>query len=283
MTRITTLPTLPTRPADGHKGLFGRVLIIGGNDTMLGAPVLAGTAALRIGSGLVQIAMPKAMLAAALAVTPELIGLARGASMKPILDAAAMADVVVIGPGLGQSPAAKKLLLAVLKQDHETVVDADGLNILAAGKSWPKSIGGRAVLTPHPGEMKRLAKLLGKSSVPGDDDGRLALAMQAAQAFKQIVVLKGGRTVVTDGKQAYVNRTGDSSLSKAGTGDVLSGVIGSLIGQKMDRFSAAVAGVWIHGRAGEIAGHKLGQRSVLARDVIDALPAAIGEYEKMAG
>ncbi|CAN5463226.1 hypothetical protein BH10PLA1_BH10PLA1_09040 [soil metagenome] len=283
MTRITVLPSLPARPADGHKGLFGRVLVIGGNDTMLGAPVLAGTAALKMGSGLVQIALPKAVLAAALSVTPELIGLAREAAIKPILEAAAMADVVIIGPGLGQSAAAKKLLMVVLKQDHETVVDADGLNILAMGKSWPKAIGGKAVLTPHPGEMKRLAKLLGKSSVPSDDDGRLAMAVQAAQSFKQIVVLKGGRTVVTDGKQAYVNRTGDSSLSKAGTGDVLSGVIGSLIGQKMERLSAAVAGVWIHGRAGEIAGKKFGMRSVLARDVIDALPAAIAEYEKVAG
>ncbi len=281
--RITRLPPLPPRSPDGHKGLFGRVLIVGGNETMLGAPVLAGTAALRMGSGLVQIAMPKAMLPAALSVTPELIGLARGSAIKPILDAAAAAEVVVIGPGLGQSPAAKKLLLAVLKQDHVTVVDADGLNLLAAGKSWPKGIGSRAVLTPHPGEMKRLAKLLGKSEVPTDDDGRIALAVLAAKTFKQVVVLKGRRTVITDGDRVALNHTGDSSLSKAGTGDVLSGVIGSLIGQKMDRFEAATAGAWIHGKAGEIAGKSLGLRSVLARDVIDALPAAIAEYENQAG
>ena len=281
--RITQLPQLPPRPADGHKGLFGRVLVIGGNDTMLGAPVLAGTAALRMGSGLVQIAVPQAMLPAALAVTPELIGLARGAVIKPILDAAAMADAVVIGPGLGQSSAAKKLLIAVVKQDHATVIDADGLNLLAAGKSWPKGIGHNAVLTPHPGEMKRLAKLIGVKDVPSDDDGRMKLASLAAKSFKQIVVLKGNRTVVSDGQRVYVNRTGNSSLSKAGTGDVLSGVIGSLIGQGMDRFDAAVAGVWIHGKAGELAGESLGLRSVLATDVIRTLPTAIAEYERVAG
>jgi hydroxyethylthiazole kinase-like uncharacterized protein yjeF len=283
MMRIVQLPKLPERPLGGHKGLFGRVLIVGGNETMLGAPVLAGTAALRMGSGLVQIAMPKEMLPAALSVTPELIGLARGDAAKPVLDAAAMADAVVIGPGLGQSPAAKKLLMAVLKQDHATVVDADGLNALAAGKSWPKGIGRKLVLTPHPGEMKRLAKLIGESDVPSDDAGRLALAVRASKAFGQIVVLKGDRTVVTDGGRAYVNRTGNSSLSKAGTGDVLSGIIGSLIGQKMDKFDAAVAGVWIHGKAGEIAGKNLGLRSVLATDVIAALPLAIAAYEREAG
>lgn len=281
--RVTQLPQLPQRPLDGHKGLFGRVLVIGGNDTMLGAPVLAGTAALRMGSGLVQIALPKAMLPAALAVTPELIGLAHGVAIKPILDVAAQADVVVIGPGLGQSPAAKKLLLAIVKQDHASVIDADGLNLLAAGKTWPKGMGSNAVLTPHPGEMKRLGKLLGMEEVPKDDDGRIKLATLAAKTFKQIVVLKGGRTVVADGQRVYVNRTGNSSLSKAGTGDVLSGVIGSLIGQGMDRFAAAVAGAWIHGKAGEFAGESLGLRGVLATDVIRSLPAAIREYERLAG
>lgn len=281
--RITRLPQLPPRPIDGHKGLFGRVLVIGGNEAMLGAPVLAGTAALRMGSGLVQIAVHKTMLPAALAITPELIGLARGTAIKPILEAAKQADAVVIGPGLGQSPAVKKLLLAVLKQDHSTVVDADGLNLLAASKSWPKGVGSRAVLTPHPGEMKRLARLLGTADVPADDDGRVKLASLAARSFKQIVVLKGSRTVVTDGDRVYVNRTGDSSLGKAGTGDVLSGVIGSLIGQGMERFDAATAGVWIHGKAGEMAGRSLGIRSVLATDVIHLLSAAIAEYEQLAG
>jgi NAD(P)H-hydrate epimerase len=249
--RITELPKLPDRPNEGHKGLFGKVLVVGGSDTMLGAPVLAGTAALRMGSGLAYVSMPKAMLPAALSVTPELIGVGR--LSREVIGQAKLVDAVVVGPGLGQSPTAKKLLLALLKLDTEIIVDADGLNLLASGKAFPKGVS-KAVLTPHPGEMKRLAKLLGKSTMPTDDDGRLKLATLAASTFKQVVVLKGHRTIVTDGQRAYVNRTGNSSLSKGGTGDVLCGVIASLIGQGMSRFDAAIAGVWIHGKAGELAG-----------------------------
>jgi NAD(P)H-hydrate epimerase len=158
------------------------------------------------------------------------------------------------------------------------VLDADALNLLAAQKRWTE-FKAAAILTPHPGEMKRLAKLLNRSEVPADDDGRIEIAVLAAQQFKQVVVLKGHRTVATDGDRVYVNRTGDSSLSKAGSGDVLSGIIATLLAQKMDRFDAACAAVWIHGRAGEIAGQRLGLRSVLSRDVIDAIPGAIADYQ----
>jgi NAD(P)H-hydrate epimerase len=157
------------------------------------------------------------------------------------------------------------------------------LNLLAAGKRWPGFFKAHAVLTPHPGEMARLAKLFGRSEVPRDEAGRIEIAMTAANQFGQVVVLKGSQTVVTDGDRVYVNQTGDSSLSKAGTGDVLSGVVGTLLAQKMDRFDAAVAAVWLHGRAGELAGQRLGRRCVLARDVIDSLPAAIREYEQKVG
>jgi NAD(P)H-hydrate epimerase len=130
--------------------------------------------------------------------------------------------------------------------------------------------------------MARLGKLIGRTEVPADEQGRIELATEAANAFGQVVVLKGSRTVVTDGQRVYVNDTGDSSLSKAGTGDVLSGVVGTLLAQEMDRFEAATAAVWIHGRAGEIAGRRLGMRCVLAMEVIDALPQAIAEYEQKA-
>ncbi|HEY7089997.1 MAG TPA: NAD(P)H-hydrate dehydratase [Tepidisphaeraceae bacterium] len=282
--RIVTLPRLPDRPAEGHKGLFGRVLIVGGNDAMIGAPVLAGTSALRMGSGLVQIAVPRSILAPAISITPELIGLPlSGASAKELLTAADAADVLVIGPGMGTKPDAKSRLFRLIKLESPAVLDADALNLLAAEKKWPAGFKLKAVLTPHPGEMKRLGRLLKRTEVPKDDEGRIELAGLAANAFKQIVVLKGHRTVVADGERVYVNRTGDSSLSKAGTGDVLSGVIGSLMGQKMERFEAACAGVWLHGRAGELAGERLGRRSVLASDVIDALPEAIRAYEAEAG
>ena len=279
MERITTLPKLPDRPTEGHKGMFGRVLVVGGQENMVGAPVLAGTAALRMGAGLVQIAVPKSILAACLSITPELIGLGLAKGAKDLLDAAGAADALVIGPGLGQSPDARDRLLRLIRISKPALIDADGLNLLAREKRWPtKSFKAFAVLTPHPGEMQRLAKLIDRTDVPADDEGRIGLATAAANAFGQIIVLKGHRTVVTDGSRVYVNDTGDSSLSKAGTGDVLSGVIGTLLAQGMDRFEAACAGVWIHGKAGEVAGSGLGRRSVLATDVIGALPEAIGRY-----
>src|SRR3954471_20539797 len=251
--RIVTLPPLPARPLDGHKGLFGRVLVVGGNDGMIGAPVLAGTAALRMGGGLVQIAVPRAILHTALSITPELIGLGLGkaAGKDQLLAAAEQADAVVIGPGLGQTPEAAGRLTRLIRLDGKPmVIDADALNLLSKEKRWPTYFKARAVLTPHPGEMKRLGKLLGRTEVPTDDDGRIEIAAEAARAFGQIVVLKGHRTVITDGERVYVNRTGDSSLSKAGAGDVLSGVIGSLLGQQMEPFDAACAGVYLHGKAG---------------------------------
>jgi ADP-dependent NAD(P)H-hydrate dehydratase len=291
MNRIVTLSRLPDRPVEGHKGLFGRVLIVGGSDSMIGAPVLAGTASLRMGAGLVQLAVPRAILPACLSITPELIGLPLGVgNLKQLIEAAQLADAVVIGPGMGTKPDARRRLLQLIRLDKPMVIDADALNLLAAGNRWPGNFKATAVLTPHPGEMKRLSKLLaandpalrgrlGLNAVPSDDQSRIDLATRAARSFGQLIVLKGHRTIVAEGEKFYVNRTGDSSLSKAGTGDVLSGIIGTLLAQGMERFGAACAGVWIHGRAGELAGQKLGRRSVLARDVTDALPAAIREYE----
>jgi ADP-dependent NAD(P)H-hydrate dehydratase len=282
MTRIISPPSLPPRPRDGHKGMFGRVLVVGGSDGMIGAPTMAGRSALRLGAGLVEIAVPKSILAAALMITPELIGLGLGkaTAKEKLIDSAEKADAVVIGPGLGQSPDALLRLQRLVRLEKPMVIDADALNLLSKQKRWPAYFKANAVLTPHPGEMKRLAKLLGRDEVPTDDAGRIDIAAQAANAFGQIIVLKGGRTVVTDGTRVYLNHTGDSSLSKAGTGDVLSGMIGTLLAQQMDRFDAACAAVYLHGRAGEIAGEKLGMRCVLAHDVIAAIPVAAGEYER---
>jgi NAD(P)H-hydrate epimerase len=243
--------------------------------------VLAGTAALRMGSGLVQIAVPRTILPFALSITPELIGLPLGKGVgADLLDAARAADVLVVGPGMGQSGDAKARLMRLVRLDKPMVVDADALNLLAAQKRWPGYFKAPAVLTPHPGEMKRLGKLLGVSAVPSDDEGRSGLAASAAREFGQVLVLKGDRTVVTDGNRLYVNDTGNSALSKAGAGDVLSGIIASLIGQGMERFDAACTGVRLHGLAGEVAGEQFGLRSPLAREVIDAIPQAIALYEK---
>jgi NAD(P)H-hydrate epimerase len=258
------------------------VLVVGGNEEMIGAPVLAATSALRIGAGLVQIAVPRAILAACLSITPELIGLGLGkaAGKDQLLEAGEKADAIVLGPGLGRTPEAMRRLQRLVRLKKPMVVDADGLNLLSDLKSWPKYFKARAVLTPHPGEMARLGKLIGRKDVPTDDKGREEIAAEAANAFGQVVVLKGDRTVVTDGRRVYVNTTGDSSLSKAGAGDVLCGLIVTLLAQEVDPFDAACIGVHLHGRAGELAGGNLGRRSVLARDVIETIPAAIAEYER---
>lgn len=275
---IGTAPQLPPRPLDGHKGLFGRVLIVGGNDAMIGAPALAGLAALRTGAGLVQVATGREGLMAILSVVPELVGLPlrhRDAKRR-LRDAADVADAIVVGPGLGQRDDARDWVKQLIRIDKPIVLDADALNILAAGKAWPKQFVATGVLTPHPGEMKRLGRLLGIDEVPTDDDGRAELAARAATAFGQVVLLKGHHTVVSDGQRVYVNRTGNSALSKAGTGDVLSGILGALLAIEMTPFDAACSAAYVHGRAGEIAGERLGLRSVLARDVTDAIGQAIG-------
>ena len=279
---ISSPPPLPPRPREGHKGLFGRVLVVGGNDGMIGAPVLAGTAALRMGSGLVQIAVPRAILPYALSITPELIGIALGkaAGKDQLLEAAEAADAIVIGPGLGKTPEALARLTRLVRLAKPMVVDADGLNLLARQKRWPTFFKAHAVLTPHPGEMNRLNKLLKREEkTQSDDQGRIDNAIAAARRFGQVVVLKGDRTVVTDGQRVYLNTTGNSALSKAGSGDVLSGILGCLLGQGIDRFDAACAAVRLHGIAGEIAGEKVWLRSVLAREVIDAIPGGISRYE----
>jgi ADP-dependent NAD(P)H-hydrate dehydratase len=276
LTRVTVLPALPDRPAEGHKGLFGRVLVVGGNDGMIGAAAFAGTAALRMGSGLVQLAVPRSILGYCLTITPELIGLGlRKASGKDaLLDAGQNADAIVIGPGMGRTPEAHARLVRLARLDKPMVVDADGLNMIATEKRWPSYFKARAVLTPHPGEMARLGKLIGRKEVPSDDEGRIGIAVEAARSFGQVILLKGHRTVVTDGTRVYLNHTGDSTLSKAGTGDVLSGIIGSLLGQKVDRFDAAVLGAHLHGLAG-----RLGRRCALAREVLDAIPEALKTFE----
>ena len=281
MERITSPPALPPRPREGHKGTFGRVLVVGGNDGMIGAPVLAGTAALRMGAGLVQLAVPRSILAACLTITPELIGLGLGkaAGKDQLLEAGEKADAIVVGPGLGRTPEAEARLTRLVRLQKPMVIDADGLNILASMKKWPSFFKARAVLTPHPGEMGRLGKLLGRSEVPTDEEGRIGIASEAARAFGQVIVLKGDRTVVADGRRVYVNSTGNSALSKAGTGDVLSGMLGTLLAQEMDRFDAACLAVHLHGRAGEVAGERVGMRCALARDVVEAISRAVAKYE----
>ncbi len=281
---IRSVPSIPPRPVDGHKGLFGRVLVVGGRPGMIGAPAFAAGAALRSGAGLVEVAVPAAILNAVQGIYPESIGigLADGGGEQKLLAAAKKADAIIVGPGLGDSPRAWARVKALIQLDSPMVVDADALNLLARQRRWPKTFRARAVLTPHPGEMRRLMRLLddpGTEEVPTDDAGRCDLAARAARKFGQIIVLKGHRTVITDGRRAHVNQTGDSTLSKAGAGDVLCGIIACLLAQRMNPFDAAVLGVNLHGRAGEIAGETFTQRSALARDVVDCIADVFMDVE----
>lgn len=268
---------------------------------MAGAPILCGRAALRMGSGLVQIAVADLAHTASIAASPELVGLPGAPRLESIIEAAKKADVVAVGPGWGTSAANRETLLALLKLDVLLVIDADALNLLATDESRAAlipsesrgvsasgsgpgtarlSFAARTVLTPHPGEMKRLATTyaLGEFG-PADDAQRATVAKKMAALTGGVVLLKGKRTVIAQGDEIRVNTTGDSSLSKAGTGDVLTGVIASLIGQGMSPFDAATLGAYIHGLAGERAGQKFGQRSVLASDVIETLPQVLCTLE----
>lgn len=281
--RVYTVPGLPPRPRDGHKGTFGRVLVVAGHPDMLGAPVLAGTAAYRSGCGYVQVATDRRLLPAALSVTPELVGLsldpARDASL---VAAAGLADALVVGPGMGTLPASRRRLRRLLRLDRPAVLDADALNLLAAG---PRDVPlpTTAVLTPHPGEMARLARWMqlsdGDAATPA---ARRRLALRAAGRLGRVVVLKGAFTVVAappPEPRIYIEPSANTALSKAGTGDVLSGIIGSLLAQGMTAFDAAVLGVHVHALAGAIAREQFGERSPLARDIIAAIPQALCRLE----
>lgn len=278
------LPQLPSRPAEGHKGTFGRLMILAGSEGMIGAPAFAGLSALRGGCGLVYVAMNYLLLPTVLGIAPELVGvpLRSPKQDRHFQHLAEAADALVVGPGMGLGEEAGERLAWIVELDKPAVVDADALTLLSRGRIAKEAIKLRGVFTPHPGEMARLASWLKLGEVPSDEAGRLAIASAAAVALAQVVVLKGHHTVITDGHRHRINQTGDSSLAKAGTGDVLSGLIGSLLAQGMQPFDAASLGVHLHGRAGELAGQRLGARSVLARDVIDSLPEVFKEFSTSA-
>lgn len=276
---VSRLSKLPDRKKDGHKGTFGRVLVVGGSAGMIGAPVFAATAALRIGAGLVQIAVPKSILSNALVLTPELIGIDVAAS-RDLAEACQLADVLVVGPGLGSAATALNRVAKLLSLDKPIVLDADGLRALSSTAANYRSIRANLVMTPHPGEMARLMRFPEGELVPASRDGRIETALACAKKHAQVVVLKGHESIVTDGHRIYFNSTGNTSLAKAGTGDVLSGMIAGLMAQGLARFEAASLAVLLHGRAGEIAGRRLGERSVFASDVLIAISDAIAEYIK---
>ena len=351
------LPTLPLRKADSHKGDYGKVLVIAGSDTMIGAAALVALAALRTGSGLVRIAAPKEIIPAILTICPYATAFAWSATkIKDLLTFAEEHDALAVGPGLGTTPAVKRLVLELIERHHGPMVfDADALNVLSGLETseWPKRRKwGNIVLTPHMGEYMRLigavmkrganvalapdaagvtlpadseaaedaapakktrslveeedhddapstadgivldlpepasaaaveavAQDTAKKAEASDEPDRTPLAELLARGTGTVVLLKGHRTVITDGARVAINTTGNPAMATAGSGDVLTGVIASLIGQKMPPLEAAVLGAHIHGAAGDLARASFGPNAagLVSSDIIQHLPRAFAD------
>jgi ADP-dependent NAD(P)H-hydrate dehydratase len=278
---IEAIPKLKPRAVDAHKGDFGKVCIIAGSIGMSGAAALAGRSALRAGAGLVRVATPKSVLPIVASVEPSFttiplpedsFGRISSKAVNVILEAVGQNDALGFGPGVGICGGLRSVLDTLLEQeDLRLVVDADGLNNLAGIKDWAGKLKANMIVTPHPGEMKRLWSGLFREPLP---DQRQEQAVQLAQHTGTIVVLKGAGTVVTDGEKVYINETGNPGMATAGSGDILTGVITALLGQGLSDFDASVLGVYVHGLAGDITAEKLGQVGMITTDIIDALPDA---------
>lgn len=284
-------PALPPRDREGHKGSYGKVLVVGGSLGMIGAPALAGLSALRGGAGLVTLAVPACIQKQVVTLCPcatsipldspgEQLGGAFGAQLDAAMD---NNDVLAVGPGLDTGQAQRDLLGRALRRGLPAVIDADGLNTLARMDDWPGLRRGPVVLTPHPGEFARLS---GKGIGEIQSD-RQAAAVAAARQWGAaggndngplVVVLKGAGTVVTDGRRVYVNPTGNPGMGTGGAGDALTGLTAALLGQGLEPFDAAALAVRLHGLAGDLAAKARGEVSLIATDLIDYLPQAIRQY-----
>lgn len=275
----------PPRRDDAHKGDVGRVIIIGGccsEVCMVGAPSLAANGAFRAGAGLVQVLAPEA-IRTSIAVLAPCATIRRLPTNAPELLRATNdfhADVVAIGPGLGDSLSPSVVVEFLAGFRGPIVVDADGLNLLSTVPRCDIPDARRVVLTPHPGEARRLLAARGiDRAIDASAPSRRAAACALVEAFGCTVILKGRHTLVTNGDRIYTNETGNSGMATGGTGDVLTGVIAALIGQRMDPFEGTILGVFLHGLAGDYAAEELGRWSMTALDVIDYLPEAFREHE----
>ena len=267
---------LPPRERESHKGTYGRCLLIGGSPGMAGSISLSGQAALRSGAGLVTVATPLECRDLVASFEPCYMTWAWPSpgdtgSWNELLQRSAAMDAVGCGPGLGGSPLIDELVNRLYETlSQPLVMDADGLNALARGRAIPTTAPGPRILTPHPGEFRRL--LHADERVSGNQ--LRAQAVDFARAHSIVLVLKGHRTLVTDGQELYENATGNPGMATGGTGDVLTGVITALLGQGLAPFQAAQLGVYLHGLAGDLAAARWGETSLIARDLLTTLPAA---------
>ncbi len=273
------LPRLAPRKPDSHKGNYGHGLLIGGSRGMTGAIGMAGMSALRSGAGLITLATPAVCQATVAGYEPSTmsVGLPCDADGRIASDALSglklrlqSVTAVALGPGLGRS---EQLLDVVgwLYQNvtQPMVVDADALDALAKLPAVLDKPGGPRVLTPHPGEFGRL---IGRDKIPLDERETLALAF--ARRTGVVLVLKGHRTVITDGQQLALNTTGNPGMATGGTGDTLTGIVTALLCQGLSPYDAARLGAHVHGLAGDLAASELGEISMIASDLIKYLPTA---------
>ena len=277
---ITEVPRLAPRNPDANKGDFGRVLLTAGSRGMSGAAVLCASAALRGGAGLVRLALPAGILPIAATANPCYMTVPLPEDDHGRLAAAAAPELVALlgqstaaglGPGLGRGDGVSAVVRAVLEQATlPLVLDADGLNALPPLLGLLKRRGGPTVLTPHPGEFGRLIG----ADAAAVQANRQDLAVRFAAEHGVVLVLKGRRTIVTDGRRLYINSTGNPGMATGGTGDVLTGLTAALLGQKLEPFAAAQLAVYLHGLAGDLARDALGETSLIAADLLDYLPQA---------
>ncbi|MFH1428140.1 MAG: NAD(P)H-hydrate dehydratase [Candidatus Margulisiibacteriota bacterium] len=271
---------LPKRDSNAHKGSCGKLLVVAGSRGMTGAAMLTCKAALRTGAGLVRLVLPNSLVPFVDVELPEVI--TAGAAETPegtlhtkaegyILNPLAENDALAIGPGLSQNEKTQKLIASILRKcDKPAVIDADALAGIRDQGTGIRTSTPQRILTPHPGEMARLME----TTVKDVQDHRDIIAKEAAHRFGAIVVLKGHQTVITDGEQMHINETGNPNMATAGMGDVLTGVISSLLAQGLTAWDAACTGVYLHGLAGDLASKEKGV-GLIAGDVIEKLPAAI--------
>ncbi|MFH1186375.1 MAG: NAD(P)H-hydrate dehydratase [Chloroflexota bacterium] len=275
---------LPSRPSVAHKGTFGSAMIAAGSVNYTGAAFLAGSAAYRAGAGLVTLAIPTPLHAplagrlpeATWLLLPHELGVISRDASQVLLDGLGSSTALLVGPGLGTHATTREFIARLLSELlPPLVVDADGLNLLARIEGWNRLLSGTAVLTPHPGEMSVLTGL----STEEIQKDRTSVASSFAKSWGHVVVLKGAFTIVASPQgQIAIIPVASAALARAGTGDVLAGMIVGLRAQGVGPYEAAVAGAWMHAQAGLYAARRLGNTaSVLAGDVLDALAEVISD------
>lgn len=295
---------LPARPADAHKGTFGKVMVVGGSANYTGAAYLAASAAIRVGTGLVTLGVAESLypiLASKLTeatwlLLPHQLGALAPEAAKPLRECLGDYDALLLGPGLGRDEKTVEFVAQLLelpgtdKRPHlgflqptqregtqpsllpPLVIDADALNALADVKDRAKSLSVPAVLTPHPGEMARLLD----ATVGDVQANRIEVARRAAKEWQAIVVLKGAYSVIASPEGiAYINPFATPALATAGTGDVLAGAIAGLLAQGLEPLEAAVAGAYVHGLAGQLVDEELGRAGAAAGDLLGKLPLSL--------